>query len=632
MFKKYYKNIYKSSGSGKSSTKNIFKKLFQWFLLALLMGSVFSLAVFVYFAKDLPRPENFTERRFIEPTRIYDRTGQVILYTIFGEEKRDLVSIDQIPEHLQHAVIVTEDANFYSHIGVDFRGIARSFLENIRLRRVAQGGSTISQQLIRSTFLTGERTLERKVREVILTIELERRYSKEMILEFYLNQIPFGGNAYGVEAASQTFFNKSVSEITVPEAAILAALIRSPGRLSPYGNNIDALMIRKNYVIDRMVYKGYLSYEEGQEFKEEEIVFSPINRLLKAPHFTLEVVSYLMEKYGDEYLRTRGLKVYTTLDWNLQKKAEEIVKRRVALNTSFNSHNSSLVALNPNSGEILAMVGSANYFKDPYPAGCTPGENCLFEPYPNVTKRSRQPGSAFKPIVYASVFKNGHNDQTIIVDEPINIAGYAPRNYDGLFRGAVTIRQALAQSLNIPAVRATHRLTNVEEVLQTAGDLGITTLVHPASFYRLPLALGTGEVTLLELTSAYGVFAADGFHVPPTSIIKMTDSRGRTIEKRNVTPRRVLNSNVARSITSILSDNEARSPVFGSNSLLNIPGISVKTGTTQDYRDGWAIGYNNSIAVGVWSGNNDNTPMRNAPGAGIAVPIWKEFIEYATSF
>ncbi len=631
MFKKSYKNIYKGS-IDKSNIKKIFRKIIQWFLLALLVGSVFALAIFVYFAKDLPRPESFTERPFVEPTRIYDRTGQVILYTIYGEEKRDLVSLDQVPDYLQHAVIVTEDTNFHTHIGVDFRGIARSFLENIKRQRVAQGGSTISQQLIRSTFLSGERTLERKVREVILTVELERRYPKEMILEAYLNQVPFGGNSYGVEAASQTFFNKSISEITVPEAAILAGLIRSPGRLSPYGNNVEELMIRKNYVIDRMVHEGYLSFEEGQEFKEEEIAFSPVSQLLKAPHFTLEVVNYLMEKYGDEYLRTRGLKVYTTIDWNLQEKAEEIIKRRVALNISFNSYNSSLIALDPKNGEILAMVGSADYFKDSYPDGCVPGKSCLFEPYPNVTKRSRQPGSSFKPIVYASAFKNGYTDQTMLVDEPINIAGYAPRNYDGLFRGPVTVRQALAQSLNVPAVRTINQLTNVEEVLQTARDLGITTLVHPASFYRLPLALGSGEVTLLELTAAYGVFAADGFHTPPTSIMKITDSRGRIIEERNNTPRRVLNSSVARSINSILSDNEARGPVFGFNSSLNIPGVSVKTGTTQDFKDGWAIGYNNSIAVGVWAGNNNNTPMRDAPGVGIAVPAWKEFIEYAISF
>lgn len=624
--KKYYKNIIKNK-----KFLPIIKKIFQFAIVGGLLLIVFSLLVFVYYAKDLPRPENFSDRRFIEPTRIYDRTGEVVLYTIFEEEKRDPVSFDKMPDHLKHAVIATEDANFYNHIGIDIRGIGRSIIENLRRRRVAQGGSTISQQLVRSSFLTRDRTFQRKIREIILTLELERRYSKDQILELYLNQVPFGSNAYGVEAASQTFFNKSVSEINVPEAAILAALIRSPGRLSPYGNNIEELIIRKNYVIDRMVIRGYLSYEKGEIYKKEEILFSPIQRLLKAPHFTLEVQNYLFNKYGEDYLRTGGFKVYTTIDWRLQEKAEEIVKRIAASNRKFNSFNSSLVALDPQTGEILAMVGSTDYFKTPHPSGCIPGKNCLFEPYPNIATRKRQPGSAFKPFVYASVLNNGYSAQTIINDEPINIAGYSPQNFDGQYRGPVTLKSALAQSLNIPAVKAIHQLTNVNQVLKLAQDFGITTLDQPASFYRLPLALGTGEVTLLEITSAYGVFATDGFIIPPTSILKITDINGKIIEERRTTPRRVINSHVARTITDILSDNEARAPMFGPDSLLNVPGIAIKTGTTQEFRDGWAIGYNNSIVVGVWSGNNDNTPMRDASGMMTAAPIWNEFMRFILS-
>ncbi len=595
-----------------------------------LVAILFVLAVFVYYAKDLPRPERFAERSFVEPTKIYDRTGSVVLYTLYGEEKRDIVDIDQIPDHLRYAFLSTEDSSFYSHFGVDFKGIARSVLENLRRGERAQGGSTISQQLIRSSLLSGEKTMERKIREVILTLELERRYSKDEILGFYLNQIPLGSNTYGVEAASQMYFNKTVSELSVPESAILASLARSPSFLSPYGPNLERLMIRKDYVIDRMKSEGYLSQEDAEKFKEEDISFSPISRLLKAPHFTMEVVSYLTQKYGEEYLRTRGLKVYTTIDWRLQEEAEKIIQETVSTNRHYYSYNAALAAINPQTGEVLAMVGSADYFKDPLPEGCIPGKSCLFEPYPNVTIRARQPGSSFKPFVYADAFKKGYNDQTIIVDEPINIGGYAPQNYDGLFRGPVTMREALAQSLNVPAVKVLANFTNIADSIKTAQDFGITTLTRDPSFYGLPLVLGGGEVTLLDMVSSYGVFASEGYSTPPTMIKKITDSHGRLIEENNnSTPKRVLNSSIARTINSILSDNDARGPMFGYNSVLNLPGTSVKTGTTQNFKDGWTIGYNSSIVAGVWAGNNDNTPMRGGESSVVAAPAWRKFMDFA---
>ncbi len=623
----HHKRVYRKKPNEKEDS--LWKKILSYSFLFLIGTAIFSLSVFIYYAKDLPRPERFTERPFSEPTRIYDRTGEVVLYTIYGEEKRDLVSLSDMPEHLIHAVVATEDENFYNHFGIDIKGIARSVIENVRTRRAAQGGSTISQQLIRSTFLSGEKTLSRKVREAILALELERRYSKDEILEFYLNQIPFGQNAYGVEAAAQTFFNKSVSEISVTESAILAGLIRSPSSLSPYGPNRDSLMIRKDYILDRMATVGYLTQEEADELKIEEIEFSAITQLLKAPHFTLDVVGYLNQKYGEEYLRTRGLKVYTTLDWDLQREAEKIVKEKSAINRHYGAYNSSLVALDPSTGEILAMVGSVDYFSDPFPAGCVSGRTCLFDPYPNIANRLRQPGSTFKPFVYADAFKKGYNDQTIVVDEPIQIGNYAPRNYDGQFRGPVTLRNALAQSLNIPAIKVLSELTNISDSLKTTAELGITTLNQPPSHYGLSLVLGGGEVTLLEMTSAYGTFATGGSAVPPSSILKITDSRGRIIEENRPSPRKVLNSDIARMISDILSDNEARSPTFGSNSQLNIPGVSVKTGTTQNFKDGWAVGFNQSFAVGVWSGNNNNASMINGPGVVVSAPIWKEFFEYA---
>jgi len=629
MKNKHYKKVYLNSGNN-GRLKSFLLKMVGYGFLASLFCLALALAVFVYYAKDLPRPEKFAERPFDEPTRIYDRSGEVVLYTLFGEEKRDLVSIDEIPDHLKQAVISTEDSSFYSHFGVDFKGIIRAFLENLRRGRTAQGGSTISQQLIRSSLLSGEKTVGRKIREIILTLELERRYSKEEILEFYLNQIPLGSNSYGFEAASQAYFNKSVSEITIPEAAVLASLIRSPSFLSPYGPNLERLLIRKDYVLERMHDEGYLEWQEVEEYRQEEISFSPISQLLKAPHFTLEVINYLTENYGDDYLRTRGLKVYTTLDWKLQQEAEKIIKEGVARNRNYRSYNGALVALDPKTGEVLAMVGSADYFKDPIPENCVPGKNCYFEPYPNVAMRPRQPGSAFKPLVYADVFKKGYTDQTIILDEPLSFGdGYSPRNFDGAFRGPVTIRQALAQSLNVPAVRAIAFLTNVEDSIKTAQDLGITTLTRPASFYRLPLVLGSGEVTLLDLTSAYGTFANKGYSIAPTMVLKATDSQSRIIEENRREPRRVISSSVADMISSILSDNDARGPMMGYNSPLNLPGVSVKTGTTQEFKDAWTVGYTSSIAVGVWVGNNDNTTMINGESLTVAAPIWRRFIEIA---
>ncbi len=623
MKKRHYKKIYNKSSSS-------FWKTISYYILFSFIGlAIIGLSVFIYYAKDLPRPEKFTERPFSEPTKIYDRTGEVVLYTIYGEEKRDLVSLDQIPQHLIDAVVATEDEKFYSHFGVDVKGIIRSIVENIKSRRAAQGGSTISQQLIRSTFLSGEKTFSRKIREAILTIELERRYSKDQILEFYLNQIPFGQNAYGVEAASQTFFNKSVSEISLPEAAILASLIRSPGSLSPYGPNKDSLIIRKNYVLDRMTSVGSISEGEAENYKKEEVIFSPISRLLKAPHFTLEVISYLNQMYGEDHLRTKGLKVITTLDWDLQQKAEEIIKEKSINNRAYGAYNSSLVAIDPQTGDILAMVGSIDYFADPFPEGCISGKTCLFDPYPNIANRLRQPGSTFKPFVYADAFKKGYTPYTIVVDEPIQIGNYAPQNYDGLFRGPVTLKEALSQSLNIPSIKVLSELTNIKDSLATAYDLGITTLNQPPSYYGLSLVLGGGEVTLLEMTSAYGTFANGGFYSPPLYIKKITDSKGKIIEEIKPSQKKVLSSNIANIITEILSDNEARSPVFGSNSDLNIPGISVKTGTTQDFKDGWAVGYNKKIVVGVWTGNNNNASMRNAPGVTVSAPAWKTFFNYA---
>lgn len=624
----------------------IFKILLGCFLFFIFSGSL----LFVYYAKDLPRPEVFTERPFVLPTKIYDREGEVLLYQIYDEEKRTMVPLTQVPDHLKQAVIAAEDANFYSHFGLDIKGILRSVINNLKIGKPIYGGSTISQQLIRSSFLSLDKTIKRKAKEIILTLELERRYSKEQILEFYLNQVPFGSNAYGAEAASQTYFNKGVSLLSLEESALLASLIQAPSRLSPYGGNKEALLARKDYVLDRMVESGYISQEKAKEIKSRPIEFANIKQPIKAPHFILYVRKYLEEKYPDYYLKERGLKVYTTLDWQLQETAEDIVRDGVAANKGFNAHNASLVAINPNNGEILALVGSADWSAlMSWPENCAASEEgCLFDPKFNVaTLGERQPGSAFKPFAYAQAFKKGLFPETILWDvktefnpnctstavqekDEYGLDCYHPENYDGRFRGPISLRQALAQSINVPSVKVLY-LAGLQETINLAQTFGITTLDKSLSWYGLSLVLGGGEVKLLDMVSAYGVFATRGLRVPPVSILKIEDSEGNILEENKKTQKRVLEAQVADLINDILSDNEARAPIFGLRSPLYLPGyqVAVKTGTTQEYKDGWTIGYTPSLTVGVWVGNNNNSPMKKEPGVVLAGPIWNKFMKKA---
>lgn len=593
-----------------------------------------SLGLFFYYAKDLPRPERFGEREFFQTSKIYDRTGTVLLYNIYGEEKRTIVPLEQMPDYLQKAVIATEDANFYQHFGLDVKGILRSIGLNLKIGRVLYGGSTISQQLIRSSFLTREKTAKRKIREIILTLELERRYDKEQILEWYLNQVPFGANAYGVEAASQTYFNKPVSEISLPEAATLASLIKAPSRLSPYGEYRDELLARKDYVLGQMAREGYLKEEEAEAAKKEEVAFVEILNPVKAPHFTLYVRDLLEKKYGQEFLQEKGLKVITTLDWDLQQTAEEIVGRHAKANEGFRAFNAALIALDPATGEVISLVGSRDWFAKPYPGTCNPGQDCLFEPKFNaaVSLPGRQPGSAFKPFVYAEAFKKGYTDKTIVIDERTDFGSwggkpYIPENYDGRFRGPVTLRQALAQSLNVPSVKVLAWLAGLEDSIKMAQNLGITTLTQPSSFYGLSLVLGGGEVRLLDMVSAYAVFGAEGVRREPQVILRVEDAQGEIIEENKSPPKKVLSSQVARLITDVLSDNIARAPMFGASSPLHFKEfrVAAKTGTTDSYKDAWTIGYTSSLAVGVWVGNNDNSPMARQPGVVLAGPMWREF-------
>lgn len=604
----------------------------SFFSLSLIFLSFF--LVFIYYAKDLPLPEKFTERQISESTKIYDRTGQVLLYEIYGEEKRTYVPLSSVPDSLKQAVIATEDANFYKHFGVDFKGIARAILFDFKIGKLASGGSTIPQQLIRSTFLSSQKNIQRKTQEVILAIELDRRYEKDQILEWYLNQVPFGRNAYGVEAASESYFNKSVPQLSLAESATLTALIQAPSRLS---ENKDKLLARRNYVLDRMAANGYPNKDEIEKAKKEEINFVEKASQIKAPYFSLWIKQQLEEKYGEDFLRIQGLKVYTSLDWEMQKIAEDEAAKGIKRNKPFHANNEAMVAINPKNGEVLAMtVGNGDYYASSSPAGCTSGKDCLFDPKYNVVvgtdnNPGRQPGSSFKPFIYATAFSKGYDDKTIVVDEPTSFGiwggkEYIPQNYDGLFRGPVTLRQSLAQSLNVTSVKTLLDLAWLEDSIKTAQSFGITTLTPP---YGPSIVLGGWEVKLLDMTSAYGVFANDGQRVPPVSILRIEDNKGNIIEENKKIAKRVIEAQSARLISDILSDNAARTPIFGPKSAMYFENyqVAVKTGTTQDYRDGWIIGYTPSIVVGVWVGNNNNAPMSKEPGIVLAGPIWRGFLD-----
>lgn len=615
---------------------------FLFFLLLAL--SV--LVLFIYYSRDLPRPENFTEKPFIQSTKIYDRTGKILLYNIYGEEKREIVPLDQISDNFKKAVLASEDSRFYQHHGVDLRGIARAVLVDLKLKSPSQGASTITQQLIRSSFLTRKKTIERKIQEIILALELERRYPKDQILEWYLNQIPFGENSYGIEAASQTYFTKSASALSLSEAAILAAVIPAPSYYSPYGPNREKLFARKDYILNKMEKLDYITEDQLKISLKEKITFIGTSKTIKAPHFVFYVMNYLEREYGEDYLREKGLKVYTSLDWDIQKHTEDVITEKTKINEGFSANNTAAAVLNPKTGEILALVGSKNYFGKAYPEGCNSKQGkCLFDPYFDVaTLGERQPGSSFKPFVYATAFKKGYTPSTLLWDVPTEfnpncnpngtqekdkygVDCYHPHDYDESSRGRVTLRQSLAQSLNLPSVKLLY-LAGIDDSLKTAQDLGMTTLTD-RSRYGLSLVLGGGEVNLLEITSAYGAFATEGLIIPPVSILKIEDADGNIIKENKKEPKRVLSVQIARLINDVLSDNDARVPVFVRNNPLYFENyqVAAKTGTTSNYMDVWTIGYTPFAVVGIWAGNNDNSPINKKSGIGLAAPIWRKIME-----
>lgn len=609
----------------------------------LFLGGAISLAMLTaWVSRDLPNPNTLLERSVAQSTKIYDRTGEHILYDIHGDQARTMVKLADLPPYVKNATIAIEDKNFYSHHGMALPSIIRAGIFDILgtkiggfiLRRPggAGGASTITQQVVKNVILSSEKTLARKFRELILAREIEKHFTKDQILQLYFNEIPYGRVNYGIEAASQSYFGKSAKDLSLPEAATLAALIQSP---TAYLNNHDFLLGRRDMILDLMVDQGYISRNESTQAKTIPLVIRNRIENITAPHFVLWVKQLLAEKYSEQVVEEGGLKVITTLDYDKQKAAEEAITAGLPNIESKGGENAGLVAIDPKTGQILAMVGSVDYFADPLPKNCTPGLNCQLDPQVNITLRSRQPGSSFKPIVYAAGFIKGYTTTTVLFDVVTNFKtdtfDYTPHNYDGKERGPVTVRQALAGSLNIPAVKMIY-LTGIGRVLDLADRLGYSTL-RDRSRFGLSLVLGGGEVKLLEHVSAYATFANEGTHYAPVAILKVQDSQGRTLEEwTSHKGDQVIDPEITHQLTNILQDNNARAYVFGNQNHLTLPDRSVaaKTGTTNDFHDAWTVGYTPSLVAGVWVGNNDNHKMgRGADGSVVAAPIWQSFMSKA---
>lgn len=632
-----------------SLPKNFWKNLG---LLVLVLGAAGTLALFVVFAyvsHDLPDPNTLTKRVIKQSTKIYDRTGEHLLREISGDETRTLVKIQEgfckddatisvdptgIPLKALQATIAAEDRNFCHHFGFSIKGLLRAVVYG----GSRGGGSTLTQQLVKNAILSNEQTLTRKLKELILSVEMERRYSKDEILQIYFNEIPYGSTYYGIQAAAINFYGKPVNDLTLAETATIAAIPQLP---TFYINNPDRLKIRRDWILDGMVEMEFISKEEATIAKEEDTPLKNASErkgLIQAPHFVFYIKSLLEEKYGARLVEEGGLRVITSLDYDLQKLAEESVKKGVEERGKIHKfNNAALVAADPKTGQILAMVGSKDYFGQPEPTGCVPGKNCTFEPNTNVATRPRQPGSSFKPIVYAKALELGYTPNTIFWDVNISFPSatgpYAPKDYDLKERGPLRMRDALQGSLNLPAVQLLY-MVGIERALDFAQTLGYTTL-NDRSRFGLSVVLGSGEVKLVEHTLAFAALDNDGIWQGAQPILKVTDPDGNVLQEWQPTDgTRVMQSNTSRMITNILSDNAARTYVFGPNSPLQLGEIpaAAKSGTTNKNYDAWTMGYVPSLVTGVWVGNNDNTQMGSkADGSVVAAPIWNAFMKGALS-
>ncbi len=608
--------------------KESFKK---YAMAVLLVFFVFAGFFLIWLSTvELPDLNNFENRIVSESTKIYDRTGKVVLFDVHGNVRRTVVPLNEINDYVKWATIAIEDNNFYNHHGIEPKAILRAILTNLKDGKLlsGQGGSTITQQVIKNALFTNDKLISRKIKEWVLAPRLEAKLTKDEILELYLNEVPYGGTVYGVQEAGRKFFGKDAKDLTLVESAYIAALPQAPTYYSPYGSHRDGLESRKNKVLSEMLKLNFISQAEYDEAIKTKVEFQKQQDYgIKAPHFVMYIRELLEEKYGAEMVEKGGLKVITTLDWELQQEAEEIAKKWAFINKGkFDAENSAIVATDPNTGQILTMVGSRDYFDEGIDGNY------------NIATANRQPGSSIKPIIYAEAFNKGYRPETVVFDVPTEFSStcysggscYSPQNYDEKFRGPISLRNALSQSLNVPAVKVLY-LAGLEDALGLAKQMGLETLTN-AKQYGLTLVLGGGEVRPLDMAAAYGVFAADGVKHPINGVLKVEDKKGKVLEEFETKDYRVLPEQTARLISSVLSDNAARTPAFGSNSPLFFEGIDVaaKTGTTNDYRDTWIVGYTPNIAAAAWAGNNDNRSMQKGSAGGYVVaPMWREFMDIA---
>ncbi len=589
--------------------------------------SLLMVIVFAWYSRGLPDPGK-VQRQSGFSTEILDRTGETVLYDVITDQDRRFTPLSDVPQSLKDATISIEDKDFYKHKGFDPLAIPR-IIKNVIVNRRLIGGSTITQQLVKTVLLTNERKISRKIREFVLSVRIEKTYSKDEILQMYLNEVPYGGGTAGVAAAAEQYFGKEVKDLNLTESIVLAGLPQSPSRYSPYIGEPLAYVPRAKEVARRMYEDEKITKEVEQQVVSElgKVAFRGLGAKIKAPHFVMYVKQLLEDKYGTNILDVGGLKVTTSLDWALQEKSEHTVKEEIdKVASSLNISNGASVILDTNTGEILSMVGSKDFFDK------------TIDGEVNVTTRKRQPGSSIKPLVYATAFSKGYSPASVIADVITEFPGkdentpYIPKNYDGKEHGLLHLRDALASSINIPAVKLT-ALVGVDEVLSLGYKMGFTTLEptkETLSRVGLSMALGGAEIKLLDMVSAYSVFANGGLKVEPIAILKIEDSKGKVIfENKQVKKEQVLDEKIGFLVNSVLSDNNARLLTFGPNSYLNLGSraVAVKTGTTNDLHDNWTVGWTKNTIVGVWVGNNNNDKMRNvASGVSGAAPIWRREI------
>lgn len=613
------------------------KDILKFFLVTSTI-MIFAAGIYFYetIIKDLPNPNKLLQNQPNLTTKIYARDGS-LLYKIYRNQNRSLVDLDKLPRYVIDATVAVEDKNYWNHPGFSVEGITRALKKNFENGDETEGGSTITQQLVKNALLSPEKTYIRKLKELILAIQVELMFSKHDILEMYFNQIPYGGTAYGIEEAAQTYFGKSAYDLNLAEASLLAGLPSAPTKYSPFGSNPQFAIYRQRHVLNRMLEEKYIDTQTYDQALNTKVYLKSPYAKIKAPHFVMYVKDLLVKKYGTRMVESGGLEVYTSLDPKIQDIAQKSVTDEVNKLIPMNVTNGAALVTNPQNGEILAMVGSRDYFDTEHDGNV------------NVTTQLRQPGSSIKPVTYALALTSGMTPYSTIVDEPVSYPDgpnrwYTPVNYDGRFHGVVNLKTALASSFNIPAVKLADKL-GVDQILNFAKSLGITTW-NDRSRFGLSITLGGGEVKMTDMAVVYSVFANEGYKIPLHAILEIKNAKGEVLQNlkcqpdlnflpeaeaydsnQTCKPQKVLSEEVAYQITQMLSDDYARSPAFGFNSLLNIPDAAVKTGTTNDKRDNWAIGYDKTHTVVVWVGNNNNTPM-SAVASGItgATPIWHNII------